>query len=386
MGYSLTNNLKKTQIDNMIIYLSFLSVFAHYSVPIIFLILSSFYIALFRKNKGNFKRKHIICLLVFTFYSAIVGLLNKNFNGFAYSVGLFLIIYFCVWVKNTITNKVLENALTLCCLAGLLTSIICIAEKVILILSGVSEKHRSTLYFFNCNYLATVLAIVVIICAYKFIFKKANRLICMLIALLCAVSIYLTGSLFAWIEVLVGIAVLLRATRRHQLLSILMLTIATVCIILYFAPEIIPRPQDIVATTNNRVGIWKTSIDIFKKSPIFGRGFMAYKHLLPLYPGGYKTSHSHNIVLESLMDFGFIGSILLSIYIINYFKRLFVCRGAQSKTFFSSLILALLIGLIAHGTTDLTFIWTQTGFLYALLMCGIGPEEKLLKINENGVG
>lgn len=371
---------KKNNIDNIIIYLAFLSVFTHYAVTIIYLLFSCSYIFILKKNKGNFRKKQIICVILFAVYSATVGLLNKNLNGFTYSLGLLLIIYFCVWVKKTISQKVFEKALSICCLAGFITSLISITEKIYLLFSGFTGKHRSTLYFFNCNYLATVLSVVIIICAYKFIFKKANRILCLLVAIFCAVSIYLTGSLFAWIEVLVGIAVLLRATRRHQLLSVLILTFVTVCTILYFVPEIIPRPQDIVATTNNRVGIWKNSIDTFKKSPIFGQGFMTYKHVLPNYPGGYKTSHSHNIIIESLMDFGVVGSVILLIYIIGFFKRLFVCRNAQSKTYFSSLIIALLFGLLAHGTTDLTFIWIQTGLFYALLMCSIGVEEKLLKI------
>lgn len=371
---------KRINIDNIIIYLAFLCVFTHYIVPIVFLLLSCAYILIFKKNKGDFKKRQIIFLLSFIVYSAIVGLVNKNFNGFTYSLGLLLIVYFCVWVKNTVSQKVFENALSLCCLAGFITSLISISEKIYLSLSGFTGKYRSTLYFFNCNYLATILSIVIIICAYKFIFKKTNRFLCLLVAVTCVISIYFTGSLFAWVEVLVGIAVLLRATRRHQLLSVLILTFVTICTILYFIPEIIPRPQDIVTTTNNRVGIWKTSIDAFEKSPIFGQGFMTYKHILPNYPGGYKTSHSHNIVIESLMNFGIIGSVMLLVYIVGFFKRLFVCRNAQSITSFSSLILALLFGLLAHGTTDLTFIWTQTGLLYALLMCGIGPEERLLKL------
>lgn len=371
---------KKNNKDNIVIYLAFLSAFTHYIVPVIYLLFSCAYIFLLKKNKGNFRKKQIVCLLLFAVYSAAIGLFNKNLNGFTYSLGLLLIIYFCVWVKKTVSQKVFEKALSLCCIAGFITSLISITEKIYLLLSGFTGKHRSTLYFFNCNYLATILSVVIIICAYKFIFKKANRILCLLVAFTCAISIYLTGSLFAWIEVLVGIAVLLRATRRHQLLSVLILTFVTVCTVLYFVPEIIPRPQDIVATTNNRVGIWKISFDTFKKTPIFGQGFMTYKHVLPNYPGGYKTSHSHNIIIESLMDFGIIGSTILSVYIVGFFKKLFICRNAQSKICFSSLILALLFGLLAHGTTDLTFIWTQTGLLYALLMCGIGPEERLLKL------
>jgi O-antigen ligase len=131
-------------------------------------------------------------------------------------------------------------------------------------------------------------------------------------------------------------------------------------------------------TVDNRVGIWQTSIDSIKSSPIFGKGFMTYKHIRALYPGSYPTSHSHNILIELLMDFGIVGTCIVFVYLYNLFHRLNVFRKAQSKYYFSSLIVALLFGLVAHGLTDLTFLWSQTGLFYGLLICGLGPEEKLL--------
>lgn len=366
--------------DNLIIYTAFISVFLPYYMPVIFLIVACAYLAITKKVGSELKKNNIPWLLIFLGYSAIVGVINQNFNGISYSIIIFLMVYFCVFVKNRITEEIFEKSLTLCCFAGLITSLISIGDMAVFLLSGGTGKHRSTLYFFNCNYLATILAIVVIICAYKFILKKYNRFFCIITALFCAVAMYLTGSMFVWIEVFVGIAVLLRTTRRHQLLSILMLCFATIFIVLNFVPQLIPRLHDLTVTTDNRITIWKTSFEEIKSNPIFGRGFMTYKHVLANYPGSYKTSHSHNILLECLMDFGIIGTGILLVYIVKYLRRIFVCHSSQTKMFFSSLIISFLCSVLAHGTTDLTFLWTQTGFLYCIIMCGIGPEEKLLKI------
>lgn len=379
MKNTFSENIKKLNFDEILIYSAFISVFLPYYMPVIFLIIACPFIAA-KKNFEIYKQNNLPWLMIFVGYSAVVALFNSNFNGFGYSVMIFLITFFCVYVKNVITSEIFEKALTLCAFLGLITSFISIGDMIVFLMSGSNKLHRSTLYFFNCNYLATMLAIVVIICAYKFLFKKLNRFLCLIIAFFCAVSIYLTGSVFVWIEIFVGIAVLLKTTRRHQLLCVLLLCLATVFIIIYFVPEIIPRLNKIVNTTNNRVSIWKVSIEAFKDSPVFGQGFMTYKHVRANFPGAYMTSHSHNIIIECLMDFGIVGSVLLLVYILKFFCRLVVCRNAQSITYFSSLIMALLLSLIAHGTTDLTFLWSQTGFLYGLLMCGIGPEEKLLRL------
>ena len=370
----------KISVNNLLIYSAFVSVFLPYYIPVIFLLAAATYLFITKKVTFELKYKYIPWLLAFIAYSSVIALLNKNFNGVIYSLGIFLMVYFSVFVKNNMTAEVFENSLSLCCISGLITSFISIGDMAFFLLNGGTGKHRSTLYFFNCNYLATILAIVVIICAYKFLLHKGKPLFYVITALFCAIAMYLTGSMFVWVEVFVGIAVLLRTTRKHQLLSVLLLAFATVLTVIYFVPQLIPRVQDLFVTTDNRKGIWKISLDSIKSTPFFGRGFMTYKHIVKNYPGAYPTSHSHNILLECLMDFGIIGTMLLLIYILNYFKRLFLCRGAQSRLFFSSLIISLLLSLIAHGTTDLTFLWTQTGFLYCLLMCGIGPEEKLLKI------
>ncbi len=372
--------LTKTTTDKLLIYLGFISIFLPYYISFIYLFFASVFIFIKKRNTDLFKVNKIPWLLVFIVYSAAVAALNQNYNGILYSVFILLLCYYCIYVKSVITPKIFENCLSLSCLLGGLTAIIGIADKILFSILHSNVKHRTTLYFFNCNYLATILAIVVIICAYKIILSKGKFLFYFITALLCIVTMYFTGSMFVWIEVYIGIAFLLGYTRKYQLLSIVLLALATVLIVLYCAPEIIPRSGDFFRTIDNRVGIWKVCIDSIKSAPIFGRGFMAYKHVLPLYPKAYPTSHSHSILLEPLMDFGVVGCTLILIYLVNLFRRLFVCRNAQSKYFFSSLIIALIFSLLAHGTTDLTFLWSQTGLFYGLLICGLGPEERLLNI------
>ncbi len=365
---------------HLLIYLGFICVFLPYYVSFLFLIFADIYLFKSKRDTDLFKANKLPWLLCFVFYSAVIATFNGNFNGVIYSLFIFLLVYYAVHIKAAMTPQIFENSLELCCWLGLITSLIGIADKAIYLLSGATYKHRTTLYFFNCNYLATILAIVVIICAYKIILSKGKPALYFATAILCAVTMYFTGSMFVWIEVLVGIAFLLKFTRRNQLFCILLLAIATVLIVLYCAPEIIPRFDDFFKTINNRIGIWKISLLSIKNTPVFGRGFMTYKHIIKSMSDAYPTSHSHNIILEALMDFGILGTAILSIYILKLFKRLFLCRNAQSKYYFSSLIIALLFGLIAHGTTDLTFIWSQTGLFYGLLLCGLGPEEKLLNI------
>jgi O-antigen/teichoic acid export membrane protein len=85
--------------------------------------------------------------------------------------------------------------------------------------------------------------------------------------------------------------------------------------------------------------------------------------------------------MELILSFGIVGTIIITTFFVMYYKRVFVCRNAQSKYYFSSIAVALTAAIAAHGLIDLTFMWVQTGLLYCLLMGGIGVEERLLKIS-----
>ena len=165
------------------------------------------------------------------------------------------------------------------------------------------------------------------------------------------------------------------------MLSILLLLAGTACIVLYCVPELLPRIQDSNITTDNRVVIWRTSLQAIAKSPIFGRGFLTYYHIYSDFPGSYPTTHAHNILLEPILSFGIVGTALMLIPLIYYYRRVILCRNAQNKLNATSLILALSCALVIHGTTDLTFMWIQTGLLYCLIMGGVGIEERMLKID-----
>lgn len=371
----------KLPIDEKILYLLFLSVFLPFYVTAAVLIATAVYIFTTGKLKGVFSKNGGKIIIIFTVYSAIIAICNLNFIGLACSLAFIMLIYISLYSRNFLTAESFERALNICCICGPITGVLCFAEYFYLLAtSDIYAEIRCKLFYFNSNYLATVLGTVIIICAYKIIMKKGKVFLYYLAAIITALGAYLTGSMFVWIEVMIGCAVLLMVSRQHQLLSILMLLAGTACIILYFIPELIPRIEHAGSTTNNRIIIWKICLDAIKNSPIFGQGFLTYFHIKDNYEPTYYSTHSHNIPMECILCFGIIGTIMLIIYFSICFKRIFLCRNAQSKYQFSSLIIALTGAIVAHGIIDLTFMWVQTGLLYCLLMGSIGIEEKLLKL------
>ena len=65
----------------------------------------------------------------------------------------------------------------------------------------------------------------------------------------------------------------------------------------------------------NRANLWGLSLAEIKKAPIFGQGFVFFQ-------SKYKGFFPHNIVLEILTDFGIIGLLIFSAFIIFLLIRL----------------------------------------------------------------
>lgn len=368
--------------DNAMVYLLFVSVFLPYYITIGVMLFAMIYGISSKKTTGILEKNGGIWGLAFICYTSVVAIVNLNFIGFACSFGFFVVIIISRYIRRIISVYNFEKGLNIAIFCGVITSALCVIEFIyhqfILTHRGM---YRCTLYFFNANYLATVLATVIIICGYKVLYHKGRPILYYSSALICILGAYLTGSMFVWVEVFIGCAALLLITRRHQMLSALFLLAGTGIIVLYCMPGILPRIQDSNITTDNRVVIWRVTLEAIKAAtPIWGQGFLSYLHIRDDYSYSYPTAHSHSILLEPIISFGIIGSILLVIFFIYFYKRVLICRNAQNKLGISSLILALTCAILVHGTTDLTFIWIQTGLFYGIIFGSIGIEEKMLKL------
>lgn len=377
-------NLKKlfSLNDEKLILWLFVSIFLPFYLTGLTLFVAIIYVIKYKKLPNVFEKNGNAWALAFAIYTFAVGLLNLNFVGAACSIGFIALIIIGAFTRKYITPASFEKGLNCACVCGVITTFICLIDflynEFILNHPGV---YRCTLYFLNSNYLATLFATVIIVCGYKVLYHKGRAINYYLAALICAVGAYLTGSMFVWVEVFIGCAALLGFTRRHQMLSALFLLAGTGIIVLYCMPGILPRIQDSNITTDNRVIIWTVTLKAIKAAtPFFGQGFLTYFHIQGNYPESYPTAHSHSIFLEPIASYGIIGTILVAIFFIYFYKRVITCRNAQNKFGMSALILALTCAILVHATTDLTFMWIQTGLFYCLIMSGIGIEEKLLKI------
>lgn len=357
-----------------VVFVSVLAVFCYYKVTDILLIVCCVPIlCTFRALKKVFKHKNSYFAFAFLILTVITALYYKNTKGLSLSFTFIAVAIIGFYLRSVMTKELFEWTLNLILCACIAVFIGCIIVKFPLIND---PYYRCALWFRNSNYLSSIMAGCILICAYKTIIGKEKNPIVYLIALGCAICIYFCGSMFAILEVLTGITVLLSLNKKHRLLRMFLFICAIGCFSVIFVPDIFPRLTESGSTTDSRILIWQDTIKHIPDSFWFGKGFFTYRTLTDVR---FLSSHAHNFLLESLLSFGIVGTVLISLFFFFYYRIAFLCNRLLRKNHINSLILALSAAVLLHATTDMTMLWSQTALFYALILSGLGADERDLE-------
>ncbi len=316
-----------------------------------------------------------LIFILFTVYTVIVALFNRNFIGVGCSFAFFLIIIISSFVRSTITEKVFDRCLDLCCYAAVFLGVSALIEKL---LNSQTPGYSCKLWFFNENYFCSVVVAFVLICAYKATSHKGPVLIYYICAVFGVLAMYLGESIFAFVELFVGLCVLLILKKKHLLLAAFLMAVVVCLIIVYAVPDIFPRLSESNITTERRIRIWNEAMPFIKENPLFGRGFLSYYQIAGENPDMYQTTHAHNFAIEFLLSFGIIGTVLLILFLWIYYRKVSECKELLRTNCATTLILTISSAVIIHMTTDMTLMWIQTGLLYGLILGALGIDEKAL--------
>ncbi len=333
-------------------------------------------------QKGLFNFKGSMLMFLFIAYSVAVAFLNRNALGMLVAPVFFCVFTVFCFVRQNITRKTFDTCLTAVCFSVFPSFITALLE--VLMQSGESELiYRCASYYGNANWFGSLTAAIIIICAYKIVSMNGRAWFYYAVAFVGVLNIYLSGSLFAIIEVIVGVAVYLLFSKHYRLFCLMVICGSLGVILITTIPELLPRLSESSLTTGYRVRIWGIAIREIVNRPLFGRGFMAYSEIQALYEGSYSTVHGHNLVIDCLINFGIVGTLILAAMLYFMFRRvvLVFCKDRESTV--AILIIAIAAAVFAHSFTDITFFWIQTGVFYMVMLGGIGCEERRLDVHKD---
>ncbi|MBP1755866.1 MAG: O-antigen ligase family protein [Firmicutes bacterium] len=375
---ALKRRLDLTLTYSNIISFAAVSIFLPYILSAIVMTFLAVYIILNKYTRQLiFIHKGSNLLKIFFGYVLIIPLLYKNWLGLLVGVGMIMAMTFGLFMRSVMTKELYERVLHLICIMSLTSAGYAIVEKLLNSLLDSRHSHRIASVFSHPNYFGTIVGTVIIICAYKLLTHQGNKIFYILVGLVNTVSIYLCKSMFVWMEVFIGVTVLLLMLKYYRLLLLWLSTAVAGGIAIFILKlPIIPRLSDMNVTISLREQIWALAVRQIKANPLFGHGFMSFSFIYDSSIKNNRIPHAHSIYLDMLMNFGIVGSMLFLWFLCKYYLSLFYTRIKENNTIITSLILAVSVAALVHGATDMTLLWIQTFPLFLIIVSGLGADEK----------
>jgi O-antigen ligase len=361
---------------NIITYTA-VSIFLPYVLTAIILAFLSIYI-LANRHTRQLVFIHSGCrpLKLFFLYVLIVPFMYGNWLGLLVGIGMILVMILGLYLRSVMSRELYERVLTIICTLSLTSAGYAITEALINYFDHGSNRRISAV-FSHPNYFGTIIATVIIICAYKILTSSESKLFYIVIGIVNTISLYLCKSMFAFIEVFIGVLILLFLLKKNKLLM-LWISAAVLGAFLIFGigVNLVPRLRDAGVTIRLREQIWQLATDKIKENPVFGHGYMSFLYLIKASYRSNTIPHSHSIYLDTILNFGVVGTILLLGYYLSYYRSVITLYIKKQNVIIPTLIFAVTAAGLVHGATDLTMFWIQTLPLYFLIFAGIGSEEK----------
>ena len=142
-------------------------------------------------------------------------------------------------------------------------------------------------------------------------------------------------------------------------------------------PSLIPRIDSIAYAFQDRFNLWAVGLQIFMSHPLIGRGSMAFMNFYYLY-SDYAQMHAHSLYINSLADFGLIGTGMILWMLKPLFGNIKTLYRDRDLRLEFALISGLIVAVLVHGLMDVAIFWIQTAFVFLSLI--MISSEKLKKI------
>lgn len=317
-------------------------------------------------------------LWVFVAYSILISIIYQNYVGIGISFAFILLIFYFYYYQTTIKPYYFEELLNIALISSFVVFIFAFLEHFnyipewdyTFISKAMGRMHRNRVEatFFNPNYYAMMLEFFIMIGFYKF-FKTSKwrkRLAYTFITLCNLTTLFFTGSRTALLVVVAAVFVFLYVDGFKQTAIYSFLGACVLLTILYFL-NLLPRMDDILYAFEDRFVIWDVAVKGLKDNIWFGQGPLTFMNIWQDYGEKY-TQHAHNIVLDTLLSYGIIGSGLLTVAFYPFAKILNKMRQFPQLRRRLALICSFIAVVLVHGLTDLPIFWIQTAFLFLFII------------------
>lgn len=353
---------------------------------IFFLLLSLF---LFEKLffSKDFKRYFIKnievnIVLIISFFWAMITLLNAinqpySFNEVITKMSKQYILYFIAFcVVSEIDERRIKTLFYLLILSSIIMSIY-----------GCYQFYNNPIFFqnrvsgFTGAFYRLATLFVLTLPFYLLLIiqsKKYLRFILLFLFLFIVLSLFFTFTRSAWIATIVEILIFVFIFLKRYRKAILVFTVIIITIVVvlsYFS--VLPKKILIRGSEKPRIEALNLSIDVIKKYPLTGIGY-GKKTFSFYYPSVEEVMHSHNIFINTAVETGLVGALIISIGFFLVLRDLYrgiFCINEKKKLYLVT-FLAAITGFLVLNLFDYMYHGWPGQMFWILVGVGYGINER----------
>lgn len=355
------------------------------------LLAATIYFAWHERSKLYHRLKNQGWIGAFIVYAVSVGLVNRNITGVLATVAVALIALFFNYYREYLTADYFLKILKVIAWGSIPLVLMAIYQYLYYVWNNgydiwyIFKYHnpqtRAEATFFNANYygLYCIMAILVALYLAKKLPQRYEKVLSLIAVAGNGISIILTASRLLLPTVVIGMLWLMYFLNRKYAIGVLILGFVGGGVLL-LNPAILPRLTTLDYAFEDRFILWGTGWNIFLTSPLVGRGALSYLNYYYLFVDRGQI-HSHQLLIDTLANYGLIGIFILFNAFIGYFRQLMIDLKQPNIRHEVGLVSSILVVVITHGLMDMAIYWLQTGFIFlAIVMCPTNILQDLSKM------
>ena len=357
--------------EEKLLFLNSISIFLPFflsAVPLLITVI----ISLVRKDTRNrvFAVSNWKAFMLFGIIAFISPILNGNLIGIGGGLFILVLIVFSFLARAFMNEKLWERITENICLLSVLSFVIGLIDYIVRYTPD--SEHRTASTFFNANYYAFIVEIIVVLCVYK-ITKNPDRWYKYLaIALINCSAILICKTRTALVAIFIGVIAYFFFSKKWKIVGAVSAFILVLAAATIIAPEVfLPRYETFFWSLNDRFEIWKTAVNGLGYRPLFGQGLWAYWRLYDMF-GGRFAVNAHCIWLDTFLSVGIVGTV----FVFYYFIRATVSGVKKLNNPEKAVLLALILTVLSHCTIDLAITGVETSIMAMLIYSIVGNGNK----------
>lgn len=187
---------------------------------------------------------------------------------------------------------------------------------------------------------------------------------CLLAAIGCAGFTFSRGT---YLALIMGALVLVVANWR-RIVKTLLAILATVLLIPDAVWNRLMSVGQMDPSSLERLNVWGISLELIAKKPLFGYGCGLQYVWNVLVANGIGAPHAHNLILQLLLEGGFVGLFLMLFVGIRFMQNAFQLVSRKDDRSFGAMLLVFFVGFCVNAMVEDIFAFPKLIGIFGLIL------------------